>query len=374
MLKLNLSIYLENVKIFIMKINIKETLVNKFIETKDLNILIANIYNTYFEECRKNIDEFSIIKHKETDNPIYYALLEALEIDSSDFEFEQLSKQYHLSEIIKLDYIEYLNNSFIKDIRIENKEFAKYSLKKNYYSPYECFLYSEIKVKDSAFYKEINNLGYFDKQIEYYELLKGDTIISEINPFEINITNNFLADAKGKVLVYGLGLGYFPYMASLKKEVSSIDVYEKDSMIIEIFNTLSIKDKIKVFNIDLFKNFEKISNDYDYIYFDFNDISASTLIKYIFAKKYETNFANTKFLYKNEVTLLALLRRYVVVLFEENLNGFTDKNYQKSSSDEDKIINALYNSLKKEVFNNRQSIDKLLSDQSLKTLVKKLDI
>ena len=44
--------------------------------------------------------------------------------------------------------------------------------------------------------------------------------------------------AKGKVLTFGLGLGYFAYMCSLKEEVESVTVVEKDKSVIKLFNEI----------------------------------------------------------------------------------------------------------------------------------------
>ena len=39
-----------------MKINVKNTLIEKYLSQKELNILIANIYNSYLEECPLEIN------------------------------------------------------------------------------------------------------------------------------------------------------------------------------------------------------------------------------------------------------------------------------------------------------------------------------
>ena len=44
-----------------------------------------------------------------------------------------------------------------------------------------------------------------------------------------------IAKASGKVLTYGLGLGYFAYMAHLKPEVERVTIIEKDARLIKLF-------------------------------------------------------------------------------------------------------------------------------------------
>ena len=77
----------------------------------------------------------------------------------------------------------------------------------------------------------------------------------ELVPHEINSMEIDINKAKGNILVVGLGLGYFAYMTSNKKEVSSVTILEKDKDIIEIFNSCLLdefenKSKIKIINDD----------------------------------------------------------------------------------------------------------------------------
>lgn len=341
-------------------------------------MLVANIYNSYFEEYRQNIDDFIVSKHSDKENPIYYALLEALEIDATDFEFQQLSKQYHIDEIKKLNLDQYLKNPFFSSIDKQNLSLNKYSIKFNTYNPYECFLYEELEIQESAFYKEITKLGYFDKPATYIELFKGNKVISSFNPYEFNCASNSLSKIKGNLLIVGLGLGYLPYLASINEEIISITVVEKDTNLIELFNTFIkndvAKNKIKIVQEDYLDFIKQSNSSYDYVYFNLSEPSPFTLTQYIKLKSSEDDNLKTTYLYKNEKTLLALLRRYIIVIFEEYLEGFTSKDYEKAQNDEDKIINQIYKNIQKEVLSNRQSIDKLLSDKALKTLVKKINL
>lgn len=361
-----------------MKINMKESLVSKFIETKNLNILIANIYNSYFNECRQNVDEFIVSRHSDKNNAIYYAWLEALEIDPDDFEFLQLSKQYHLDEIKELNIDEFNKNPFLTNIMASIHSSSKWNVQLKEYSPYECFLYDSLEIKETSFYKEITKLGYFKKPFTYIEATNKNNDIIDINPLEINVVAKELVLLKGNILSYGLGLGYFTYIASLKGDITSVTTLEEDESLIELFNenvsSFIPNTKITIIKDNLFNHLNDSSNKYDFAYINLSNDINKALKEYIAIKKIENSHKDITFFYHNENEILALLRRYLIILFEENLEGFTKKDYVKGKTFEDKLINSLFASIENETFTTRSSIDKVLSNESLKKIVKKLSI
>lgn len=361
-----------------MEININETLISKFIETKNLNILIANIYNTYLNECRQNIDEFIVSRNSDKNNAIYYAWLEALEIDKDDFEFSQLSKQYHLNEIKELSADDFNGDPFLRNIKKDIKSTSKWNVSLKQYAPYECFLYDSLEVKETSFYKEISKLGYFKCSFTYIEATNKFGNIISINPYEITILNNELKILNGKILAVGLGLGYFSYLASLKADINEISILEEDDSLIELFNEnvspFICNTKITIINDSLTNKLNDDLNKYDFIYITLPSDINKALKKYIEYKKIELSFKKVKFIYHNEVEILALIRRYIIILFEENLEGFTKKDYIKSKTFEDKFINALFSLLENKKFTSRSSIDNLLSDDSLKSISQKISI
>ncbi len=92
-------------------------------------------------------------------------------------------------------------------------------------------------------------------------------------PSEFITNDPFAYKAKGKVITFGLGIGYFVYMALLNKDVESITVIEREREVINIFN--KIKDqfpninKVNIINGDAFDYFnEQYLNSFDYIYVD----------------------------------------------------------------------------------------------------------
>jgi hypothetical protein len=77
----------------------------------------------------------------------------------------------------------------------------------------------------------------------------------------------------GKVLTFGLGIGYFAFMASLNIKVTSIDIIEQDQDVINYFNELILPyfpqaSKISVHQGDAIEWMKKPLNEYDHIFVD----------------------------------------------------------------------------------------------------------
>ena len=127
-----------------------------------------------------------------------------------------------------------------------------------------------------------------------------------------------IEEVSGKVVTLGLGMGYFAYMASLKSDVTSVTVVERDPSVIELFEThilpqFEYKDKIKIVKSDAFdylNNNETL--DADYLFADLWHDASDGLVLYQKLKKYEGKFSSTKFLYWIEHTLLSYMRDAII--------------------------------------------------------------
>ena len=84
-----------------------------------------------------------------------------------------------------------------------------------------------------------------------------------------------IAEAHGKVITYGLGLGYYAFMAAEKDNVESVTVIEKNPDVIRLFTESILpffphKEKIQIIEADALE-FVKAQEDgcYDYAFSDF---------------------------------------------------------------------------------------------------------
>ncbi len=214
---------------------------------------------------------------------------------------EYLEYRYDYTSILfKEDINKYLSNPYYKNISFNNKRKGNWQLKISEYKPYELFVSDNFFIKDE---EVLPHIGYFNKPFKYQSVYQNNRLWMSITPNEINTMEKDINDAKGNILVVGLGLGYFQYMTSLKSDVLSIDVVEVDKDIIKLFKNQILpqfdnKYKVNIINDDVYNYFN--NNDlskYDYIYIDiWHDVSDG-LTHYLKLKKFEEKYQNTIFRY-----------------------------------------------------------------------------
>lgn len=354
-----------------MELNLSRKIVKEFINVRDENILIDNIYNDFFENFSRNI---TFIDYKKADS--YYSLfLNKLEIDKDDKDFGHLANKTHLNAFDELDKSKYLNNPYYRNIKLEKDvKFKNLLLTKSTYKPFQAFIYKDIDVLPNDYYREINHLGYFKHEFSFIDLIEKDTTWMSITPHEIETMEESLNEVYGNVLVLGLGLGYYPYIASLKESVKTIDIVELNKDIISIFREnilpqFSRIEKIKIFNENAI-NFLKENdlNKYDYIFIDLWHTVEDGLELYTKINKILKD-TNIKTSYWIETSLIASIRRALITILEENLEGFKDSDYQKASTFYDSLINELYFKLKNVKINSKEDLINLLSDETVKKLI-----
>ena len=78
-------------------------------------------------------------------------------------------------------------------------------------------------------------LGWFDQAFDFPALREDGLVWMTVTPNEINTIQPAVRRSCGKVLTYGLGLGYYAFHCLMKKDVRSVTVVEKNPAVIEVF-------------------------------------------------------------------------------------------------------------------------------------------
>lgn len=188
-----------------------------------------------------------------------------------DVESEEFSRIYFSTIIELINAEEFLQNAYYKSIKISEASEGEYTLK-NYTLPaYEVFVKDDIKIEGK---KVTPDLGIFNTEFTFPAIFKNGEMKMRVSPNEINTTRHNIDYARGKVAIFGLGLGYFAYMCSLKKEVSEITIIEKDESIIALFEKHILpqfenKAKIKIVKADAYNYMESLNDGvFDYVFID----------------------------------------------------------------------------------------------------------
>ena len=293
---------------------------------------------------------------------IVEALYDFYQLDKNNEDNHKVMDSYILNNLKCLNPDEYLNNPYAKAIGQTGKN-GKYALRYINYYPYQLFAYDDIKVDG---YQENSRIGYFRNKFSYLALTQGNNIWMSLNPNEIETMKPFISKGRGNVLVLGLGMGYVPFMLSLKNCVKSITIVEKDQNIIDLFKSFIWpkfvnKQKIKIVKDDAIQYVKKQKEaTWDYIFADLWHDPEDGLELFVKLKQINPNID----CWLND-SMYALLRRCMITLLEETLNGSKEEDYIHARNYTDKVINVYYQNTKNLLLEKKEDLDKLLTNENL---------
>lgn len=252
-----------------------------------------------------------------TEQVVYAALLGGLlGLDPTTSEEDCFLEDYYLRPgLQRLEIAPWRENPYYQQILFSQEGVGGrngWALAWQEYQPYELFLRDDLILTDDL--RQIPALGYFPDSFRYPSVLQDGREWMSIKPSEIASSQASIDAAAGRVVTFGLGLGYFAFMASRKPEVSSVTVVERDPSVIALFSEhilpqIPDKDKITVIQADAFDYLEHQMSKCppDFVFMDiWHDIADGTPL-YVRARLYETRFPHTCFMYWIERSLRCAL-------------------------------------------------------------------
>lgn len=253
-------------------------------------------------------------------------LLKKYFINNQKISKDVLDKHVAPLSIIKSSI--FMSNPYFKNIKLTEFKDGNISLEIAEYKTNEFAVYNEVLQNNSL--ENSLKLGIFDSPAYTYVLKENNNVWMSISPSEMNSLQKNLDSATGSVLVLGGGLCYYPYMISLKKNVSEILVVENNPIIYKFIQEQiqpQCNNKIKVVYDDALEYLRK--NDlsrFNTIFADIweDNVSGSEIYKEIVP--YEINYPNVKFDYWIEDTILD---SYVINIFEYFKAKLGTKEYQE---------------------------------------------
>lgn len=167
--------------------------------------------------------------------------------------------------------------------------------------------------------REIPAVGYFEASFSYPAVLEEGREWMTVTPNEEATMAQPLATARGKIVVFGLGLGYFALLASQKPEVSSVTVIERDGAVISLFRDHLLpqfphKEKLRIVEADAFDYAAgpMKKEKYDFAFVDLWHDAGDGLPLYLRMRRLAEELPEVDFHYWIESDLLLLLRGLMV--------------------------------------------------------------
>lgn len=208
----------------------------------------------------------------------------------------------------KLDAKPYFDDPYYKNIVFPKGNIGNWSFETRICKPYEAFVYDDPKIYPDG--KILPCIGFFDVEYPFPAVLENGREWMTLMPNETNTTKPALDTADGKVLTFGLGLGYFTYMAAIKPSVESVTVVERSRDVIELFEKFILPQfpdpqKVIIVESDAFDFAENQMKDgaYDSVFVDIWHDPSDGCELYLKMKEYEYLLPHAKFTYWVEETL-----------------------------------------------------------------------
>lgn len=249
-----------------------------------------------------------------TEERVYAALLSGfwgLDPDASE-EDRFIEDRYLRPGLRRMDAAVYRENPYYQAIQIPERAIGQWQLTHQSYAPYELFLRDDLILTEDLL--QIPAIGYFPEAFSYPSVLQEGREWMSIKPSEIESSQAAIDAAFGCVVTFGLGLGYFAFMAARKDEVVSVTVVERDPDVIRLFREMilpqfSCKNKISVIQSDAFDYLEHDMKSVspDFVFMDIWHDIADGVDLYVRARPYESRFPSTRFTYWIERSLKCAL-------------------------------------------------------------------
>lgn len=289
--------------------------------------------------------------------------------DEDDFQVH-LFNQHILPSINSRSLNQYQSDPYYQTIRGAKIKVKNIELVTKVYRKNQLFIFDDV-VASPPYFQEKLSLSYPQVDYPYLALTQDDKIWMAIIPHEINTMKRAIDQAQGRVVVLGLGLGYYPFMISRKTNVERIIIVEKDKEIINIFNKhllpyFSNRNKIEIIHADAYDYLAKHHLNFDFAFFDIYRSSNDDLDLYIKAKRQEKLYPQLAISYWLEGSMIAHLRRVMISYLAEVYYHYETKD----SSPLDDLFAHIDDKLKDYVANSYEDIIELLSDDHILSLIK----
>lgn len=229
-----------------------------------------------------------------------------LDVDGSA-EDRELFFEYFPDMIRRLDPSVYEGDPYYRALPPLDVKLGRWSLTTQHYAPYELFVCNDLRAMRDG--RIVPQIGFFESDFRFPAVLEGGREWMTVTPNEIETMRDAISKSRGRVLTFGLGLGYFAYMASIRDGVESVTVVERDRSVIELFEVHLLgffphPEKIRIIEADAFEFAAKMRDgEYDTVFCDIWHDPSDGVEAYLKMKEFEKALPHSRFFYWIEDTL-----------------------------------------------------------------------
>ncbi len=167
----------------------------------------------------------------------------------------------------------YLDDAYMQAVRPVSGDCGGIDLVWETLQPMELFVADDFQTDSEG--RIFPQLGWFAGAFTFPALREDGRVWMTVTPNEINTIQPVVRESRGKVLTYGLGLGYYAFHALRKSDVTSVTVVEKNPQVIDVFRRLLLPffprpEGLRIIEADAFDYAEHImpGEGYDTVFTD----------------------------------------------------------------------------------------------------------
>ncbi len=305
-----------------MKVVWTKRIAEKIIQTMNLrpvstmvNALVTSTINSnqIFPEDLKRMREVATLMHEQLSELSIEQIMMLLQVDAiikSQLQGQNEQRDFFMDQIAAqssiFDANEMTNNPFMKNISFAEKVSGDHEYKYITMKPFELDVY-DVPTRVDDIIIDIPRVGCFVDEYRYPALVQtsNSKVLMAITPTFVSTMEDEIRRASGKVLTFGLGLGYYAYMVSEKDDVESVTVIEKEQSVIDLFNEVILPglphgDKITIIHADAVDYLNELEDGaFDYCFAD-TWTGAEDIAAYFAIKEAAKKFRKMKIEYRIE--------------------------------------------------------------------------
>ena len=188
--------------------------------------------------------------------------------------FQEFQKDKSKWPSLYLSTQAYIKNPYTTNIRFDDLSQTAFKYTQETIEAHTLFSVSSIIDDENRELNDWMMLRAMDEPYQATFLWQDDEVWMLDAPSEMNTIEPYARKAKGKVLTFGLGIGFYVYMALLNEDVESVTIVEHSQEVIHLFNTVlrlqfPSNKEITIIQGDAFDYFnEQTLNQYDSVFVD----------------------------------------------------------------------------------------------------------
>lgn len=236
-----------------------------------------------------------------------------------------MEERYFRSAIHRMDAAACRKDPYYQAIRMPEITRGEWRMGYKTLEAYEAFTADDLLLLPDG--REIPQIGFFSEPFRAPMVEQGGREWMTVTPSEIHTMTGDIRAARGRVAVFGLGLGYYAFMAARKANVARVVVIEREESVISLFSQYLLPqfpnaEKISVERADAFDYIENTQFEcFDCAYVDLWHDVLDGVPMYLRMKRLEHYWPRTEFRYWIEPSMLAWLRGMALMELSEGKMG-----------------------------------------------------